>query len=192
MNMKEKKKLFNIATYGQMLIDTILFALGVYSASNPTSSNTVIGVAFGISLSVVGIYNIIKYIFNIHRGPFFIVDIVYGVLSIIAGIFIIINPLSLTGILSIGIGLWLIISASFKFALALQLRKFAEETWLFSLVVSILVLILGIIVMINPFSTALVLTTFVGIMMCVYSSIDFLQQILFRRRVKEIIDIFFE
>lgn len=192
MNMKEKKKLFNIATYGQMLIDIILFALGVYSASNPTSSNTVIGVAFGISLSVVGIYNIIKYIFNIHRGPFFIVDIVYGVLSIIAGIFIIINPLSLTGILSIGIGLWLIISASFKFALALQLRKFAEETWLFSLVVSILVLILGIIVMINPFSTALVLTTFVGIMMCVYSSIDFLQQILFRRRVKEIIDIFFE
>ncbi len=190
--MKEKKKLFNIATYGQMLIDIILFALGVYSASNPTSSNTVIGVAFGISLSVVGIYNIIKYIFNIHRGPFFIVDIVYGVLSIIAGIFIIINPLSLTGILSIGIGLWLIISASFKFALALQLRKFAEETWLFSLVVSILVLILGIIVMINPFSTALVLTTFVGIMMCVYSSIDFLQQILFRRRVKEIIDIFFE
>lgn len=192
MNMKEKKKLFNIATYGQMLIDIILFALGVYSASNPTSSNTVIGVAFGISLSVVGIYNIIKYIFNIHRGPFFIVDIVYGILSIIAGIFIIINPLSLTGILSIGIGLWLIISASFKFALALQLRKFAEETWLFSLVVSILVLILGIIVMINPFSTALVLTTFVGIMMCVYSSIDFLQQILFRRRVKEIIDIFFE
>ena len=192
MNMKEKKKLFNIATYGQMLIDIILFALGVYSASNPTSSNTVIGVAFGISLSVVGIYNIIKYIFNIHRGPFFIVDIVYGVLSIIAGIFIIINPLSLTGILSIGIGLWLIVSASFKFALALQLRKFAEETWLFSLVVSILVLILGIIVMINPFSTALVLTTFVGIMMCVYSSIDFLQQILFRRRVKEIIDIFFE
>ena len=35
--MKEKKKLFNIATYGQMLIDIILFALGVYSASNPTS-----------------------------------------------------------------------------------------------------------------------------------------------------------
>ena len=54
------------------------------------------------------------------------------------------------------------------------------------------VLILGIIVMINPFSTALVLTTFVGIMMCVYSSIDFLQQILFRKRVKEIINIFFE
>ena len=64
--MKEKKKLFNIATYGQMLIDVILFALGVYSASNPTSSNTVIGVAFGISLSVVGIYNIIKCIFNVH------------------------------------------------------------------------------------------------------------------------------
>ena len=190
--MKEKKKLFNIATYGQMLIDIILFALGVYSASNPTSSNTVIGVAFGICLSIVGIYNIIKSIFNIHKGPFFVVDIVYGILSIIAGIFIIINPLSLTGILSVGIGLWLIISASFKFALALQLRKFAEETWLFSMVISILVLILGIIVMINPFSTALVLTTFVGIMMCVYSSIDFLQQILFRKRVKETINIFFE
>lgn len=190
--MKEKKKLFNIATYGQMLIDVILFALGVYSASNPTSSNTVIGVAFGISLSVVGIYNIIKYIFNVHKGPFFVADIIYGILSIIAGVFIVINPLSLTGILSIGIGLWLIISASFKFALALQLKRFSEETWLFSMVLSVLVLIIGIIVMINPFSTALVLATFVGIIICVYASIDFLQQILFRKRVKEIINIFFE
>ncbi len=190
--MKEKKKLFNIATYGQMLIDVILFALGVYSASNPTSSNTVIGVAFGISLSVVGIYNIIKCIFNVHKSPFFVADIIYGILSIIAGVFIVINPLSLTGILSIGIGLWLIISASFKFALALQLKRFSEETWLFSMVLSVLVLIIGIIVMINPFSTALVLTTFVGIIICVYASIDFLQQILFRKRVKEIINIFFE
>ena len=190
--MKEKKKLFNIATYGQMLIDIILFALGIFSASNPTDSNTVIGVAFGISLSVVGIYNIIKYIFNIHKGPFFVADIIYGILSIIAGVFIIVNPLSLTGILSIGIGLWLIISASFKFALALQLKKFSEETWLFSMVISILVFIIGIIVMINPFDTALVLTTFVGIIVCVYSAIDFLQQILFRKRVKELINIFFE
>ena len=35
--MKEKKKLFNIATYGQMVIDILLFALGVYFASNPSS-----------------------------------------------------------------------------------------------------------------------------------------------------------
>ena len=60
--MKEKKKLFNIATYGQMVIDILLFALGVYFASNPSSSTTVLGVGFGITLVIIGIYNIIKYI----------------------------------------------------------------------------------------------------------------------------------
>lgn len=190
--MKEKKKLFNIATYGQMLIDVLIFALGIYSASNPTSSTTAICVALGIVLSVSGIYNIIKYILNMNKGPFFVLDIVYGILSIIAGIFIITNPLSLASILTVGLGIWLIISSAFKLALAIQLKKFKEETWLFSLVTSLLVLIIGIIVIIKPFGTALVLTTFIGIIMCVYSAIDILQQWLFRKRVKEIIEIFFE
>jgi len=190
--MKEKKKLFNIATYGQMVLDIIICLLGIYSASNPTGSTTVISVAFGILLVVIGIYNIIKYIFNMNNGPFFVVDITYGILSIIAGIFIITNPLSLASILTIGLGIWLVASAAFKGALVIQLRKFKEETWVFSLVVSILTLIIGIVIIINPFSTALVLTTFVGILMCVYSAIDFVQQILFRHRVKEFIEIFFE
>jgi len=190
--MKEKKKLFNIATYGQMVLDIIICLLGIYSASNPTGSTTVISVAFGILLVVIGIYNIIKYIFNMNNGPFFVVDITYGILSIIAGIFIITNPLSLASILTIGLGIWLVASAAFKGALVIQLRKFKEVTWVFSLVVSILTLIIGIVIIINPFSTALVLTTFVGILMCVYSAIDFVQQILFRHRVKEFIEIFFE
>ena len=190
--MKEKKKLFNIATYGQMVIDILLFALGVYFASNPSSSTTVLGVGFGITLVIIGIYNIIKYIINMQHSPFFVAEVTYGILSAIAGIFMISNPLSLSGIITIGLGIWLILSASFKFALALQLKKFKEETWLFSLVTSILTLLIGIIVIINPFKTALVLTTFVGIITCVYAAIDFLQQILFRQRVKEIVKILFE
>jgi len=190
--MKEKKKLFNIATYGQMVLDIIICLLGIYSATNPTESTTVIAVAFGIILIVVGIYNIIKYIFNMNKGPFFAIDITYGILSIIAGIFIITNPLSLASILSVGLGAWLIISAIFKGALAIQLKNVKEETWLFSLVVSIITLVIGIVIIVNPFSTALVLTTSVGILMCVYSAVDFVQQILFRHRVKEFIEIFFE
>ena len=85
-----------------------------------------------------------------------------------------------------------VVTTEIRYLQKLQLKKFSEETWLFSMVISILVLIIGIIVMINPFDTALVLTTFVGIIVCVYSAIDFLQQILFRKRVKELINIFFE
>jgi len=190
--MKEKKQLFNIATYGQMVLDIIIFALGIYCASNPSSSTSTIGVCFGLFLIIVGIYNVIRFILDMHKSNLTAVEITYGILNIIFGIFIITNPLSLASILTIGLGIWLIASALFKGALVIQLKKFQEETWVFSLAISIINFLIGVIVILKPFSTVLVITTFVGIMMCVYSAIDFLQQLLFRKRVKEIIKIFFE
>lgn len=102
------------------------------------------------------------------------------------------NPFSLANITTIGVGLWLIVSATIKGAIALQFKKFNEETWILSLIIAAITLILGILIIVNPFESYIVLAVYVGVMVCVYAAMDIVQQILFRKRVKEIVKIFFE
>ena len=188
--MKEHKKAFNALTLGAIALDILIFILGAYFIAKPTTSANIIGYVFGILLIIVGIYNIIKFIVNMGTNKFFLIEIISGILTIIAGIFMVYNPFSLANITTIGVGIWLIISATIKGAIALQFKKFNEETWMLSLIIAVITLILGILIIVNPFESYIVLAVYVGVMVCVYAAMDIVQQILFRKRVKEIVKIF--
>lgn len=190
--MKDNRKIFNVISISSILGDILLLILGLYFAFNPETQASLMGYMFGLALLIVGIYNSIKYIINFSKNKLFITNLIYGVLSIIIGIFILFNPFSIANIISIMIGLWLIMSSLFNGALVWQLKKHKEEIWVLSLTITTLSLILGILVLINPFHSYLLLTAFVGILVSCYSAINILQQLLFRRRVNEIIKIFYE
>lgn len=190
--MKEYKKAFNALTLGAIALDILIIILGAYFIAKPTTSASIIGYVLGILLIIVGIYNIIKFIVNMGTNKFFLIEIISGILTIIAGIFMVYNPFSLANITTIGVGLWLILSATIKGAIALQFKKFNEETWILSLIIAAITLILGILIIVNPFESYIVLAVYVGVMVCVYAAMDIVQQILFRKRVKEIVKIFFE
>ena len=190
--MKDEKKIFNILTIGSIVVDTLLFAFGLYLLIDPTLSAKVIGYVMGLLLIVVGIAAIIKFFIKIKNNGFFVLEICYGILNVIAGIFMMSNPLALANILTVGLGVFLIISAVFKVGFALQFRKFKEETWLFSFIIAILTLIIGILIIVNPLSGVIMTATYVGVMIMIYSAMDVLQQFLFRKRVKEISEILFK
>ena len=190
--MKEHKKAFNALTLGAIALDILIIILGAYFIAKPTTSASIIGYVFGILLIIVGFYNIIKFIVNMGTNKFFLIEIISGILTILAGVFMVYNPFSLANITTIGVGIWLIVSATIKGAIALQFKKFNEETWMLSLIIAVITLILGILIIVNPFESYIVLAVYVGVMVCVYAAMDIVQQILFRKRVKEIVKIFFE
>lgn len=190
--MKEERKIFNTITIGTIILDVLLFILGVYLIIKPTTSAAIIGYISGIMLIVYGIYGIIKFILNMSNRGFFMFEMINGILSIILGVFLMTNPFSLANFITLIVGIWMIVSSVFKAALSLQFKKFNEESWLFCLIVAILTLILGILIITNPFSSTIVLATYIGIMLCIYSAMDILEQFMFRKRVKEITKILFK
>ncbi len=189
--MKESKKIVNTMTIFSIIGDILLLLLGSYFALNPTISASFMGYMFGIALIITGVYNSIKYVVNFEVSKFFINSLIYGIISILAGIIIVFNPFSFANIVSIMLGIWLIISSIFRGTLVWQLKKYNEEIWPISLTISLLTLILGILVLINPFESYLLLTTFIGILIACYAASDILQQLLFRKRLNEIIKIFY-
>jgi uncharacterized membrane protein HdeD (DUF308 family) len=73
----------------------------------------------------------------------------------------------------------------------MQLKYFKEETWLFDLVVALLTIVLGILLLVNPFNGYIVLSTYAGIMLVIYAGMDIIEQFLFRKRASEIEKIIF-
>lgn len=190
--MKEKKRIFNILTFGQIILDVVIIIISLYLAYNSKLSLSIISKVFGIILVICGLYSLLKYLVILNKNKIIFQEIVYGIIGLALGVFIIINPLSLASILSLGIGIWLIISSIFKGTLAYTLKKYDIDTWKLQIAFSIISFILGGIIIFNPFKTYFVISSFISILAICYFSIDILQQIIFRNRIKNLVKIFFE
>ena len=186
--MKDIKRCFNVVTIGTIILDLIFIILGIFLIANPTVGVDSALMLFGIILLVTGIYSIVKYIMN--NQSFFRFELVYGLLSIIVGCFAIFKPFTIVNLITVLLGIWLIISSVFKFGTAIELRKINEDTWTFDLAISALTILLGIMLIINPFSGYMVISTYTGILIMIYAMMDFVEQLFIRKRASRILKYF--
>lgn len=189
---REINKNLNLITFGSIVMDALFIILGMFLMTNPETSTQVAGILFGIILMVSGLYAIIKFVLNMNSAYIFTFELIYGILNIIAGFLIIGNPFSITNIITVMVGICFIVSAILKLSIALQFKRFNEETWLFNFIIALLTVILGVLLLVNPFSASIVLTTYAGIMIIIYAGMDIVEQLLFRKRANEIEKIIFK
>ena len=71
-----------------------------------------------------------------------------------------------------------------KFQLAINLKSSVDEKWGWMLASSILMCVLGILIIVNPFEAIVTLTRFVGIMIVIAEVIDIFESIYFLAKVK--------
>ena len=108
-----------------------------------------------------------------------------GILSVILGIILISKPNILSTLFTIAIGVWIILSSinSLKIAIAL---KNEDVPWILLLLFGIVDLIIGVIVVFNPFAASISIMIFTGIMLIVHSIIDIVDMIIIKRDAKKI------
>ena len=186
--MKDLLKTFNLITLGTIALDFIFIALGIFLIANPAVGLESTLVLIGIILIVSGILAIIKYITNEHN--FFKLELIYGILSFIAGLFAIYKPFDVATLITVIIGIWLVITSVVKLVMAIEFRKLKGSTWAFDLTVAILTILLGAMLLINPFKGYMVLSSYAGVMLMIYSSIDIVEQFFIRKRANQILKLF--
>ncbi len=108
-------------------------------------------------------------------------NIVYGIITILAGILLILKPSIVGSLIPICIGVLIIISSSIKLQQALSIRDLASAYWKGSLITSLLSLICGLVILFNPFKTASVVTQMIGIFILVYAVLDILSTIMLKK-----------
>ena len=166
----------------------ITIITGIVLLLVPELSGKVLGIIVGIIFLIEGINSIYKY-FHREGAKLYNLNLVFGVIYAVLGVVIILVPSSVVEFITICLGIYMIVNGASKVNYALWLKRCNEDSWLITLATGILVAIVGVLVIFNPFAS-LTLTKLAGAFLIITGILDFMDTILFKNRSKEIMEIF--
>lgn len=172
------------------LIYSICFVvLGLFLLIKPSTTISLISYVIGGIIVIAGILTFTKCLGNDFKSITFSFDLVYSILSIIAGIIIILNPNALASLIPIVLGIWMIINGSFKFQYSFQLKQFKYKNWILIFIIAIMMIILGIVLIFNPFKGAVAITQVIGIFIIGYAILDIIESFSIRKGIKQYVNL---
>ena len=137
----------------------------------------------GFTMVVYGVYNFID---SFGINPVLcLFQMSVSILTFLLGFTILSNPSIFESILPVMLGILFIISGAFKTRVSLIFRGSNSE-YMLSIISSILIIVCGIILIVNPLSMSIVITKVIGIMLTVYSVLDIIDMVVFKKKIKDI------
>lgn len=136
----------------ELIIGILLIALGIFTFLSPGSILTGAVFIYGIFALITGIGDIVFYVkMERHTGFGPVVALISGILSILAGLLIMIYPGTAAWALAIFFPLWFIMHCISRLAHLGVVRFWAGNgCYYFSLIVNIIGLVLGFLMLLQP------------------------------------------
>ena len=151
---------------------------------------TIAIVIVGCLILVHGIFALIDYFYVGMLFNFLKYKYIPGLVMILLGIIMVINPIAAINVLGIGTGIWLLVVGVENAVYAIRLWNYKEEIASLVLFISMCALLMGILVIINPFSKFMIITKLVGMFIVANGLLDLVKILLFKKRAKNIIQAF--
>ena len=161
-----------------IVVSIVLIVVAIFLMAKPGMALTTAVTIFGVIFLIEGIIRIISYMMEEPEVRAFSGELMMGILLAILGLIIFIS------IIPIMTGIWIIIRSIMKFQFAINLKSASAEKWELMLVSSIIMCVLGVLVIINPFEAIVALTRFIGIIILISEVVDVFESIYFLSRVK--------
>lgn len=174
------KKVFNIS----MISSVLLFLFGLILAVNAEGFIKSITVAIGVVLLLIGVFPVIDYFRYRKDGLGASIGLISGIFSIVCGLMLLINEDLLMILIPVFIGVWMIINGINKIQVSFEIKDLGEKSWIITFIYSILIMVLGGYFIVNPISGATTVTSFIGIILCIYAVLDIIDCIIIKVKVK--------
>lgn len=174
------KKVFNIS----MISSVLLFLFGLILAVNAEGFIKSITVAIGVILLLIGVFPVIDYFRYRKDGLGASVGLISGIFSIVCGLMLLINDDLLMILIPVFIGVWMIINGINKIQVSFEIKDLGEKSWVITFIYSILIMVLGGYFIVNPISGATTVTSFIGIILCIYAVLDIIDCVIIKVKVK--------
>ena len=151
------------------------------------SDDTIVAISYlvGGAIIILGILAFINFFKKKNSDFVSSFDIIYGMITVVFGIFILSNPKMVATIIPFIIGGWVLIKSSFKIAYAIELKNVENVIWKNVLVTSIISALVGVIMIFNPFKTSVVVFKIIGAAIIVYAILDIISTIQLKKNVDE-------
>ncbi|NMD37409.1 MAG: hypothetical protein GYA87_01855, partial [Christensenellaceae bacterium] len=132
----------------------------------PSAFLVAIGYIIALTSLLFGLYHIVNYFI---KGKNTIMEnqLVIGLIFFVIGIYIFLVPQFPVSIAPFFFGVYVLINGFMELQFALDLKNLGFEKWFLALILSIIVILLGVFIMMNPFATEVILLSFIGISMII-------------------------
>lgn len=163
------------------LFTSILFlVVGILLFSNPGGVVKFITYIVGILFIIMGIGKIVSYYqmirkMNVNNTS----DFILGIVAAILGIIVIFCSSAIEFVIRLVMGGWILYSGIVKLIYSLNLRDLKVDSWLYILIVSIIMIICGLYVIVK---SNLVFST-IGLILIIYSIIEIIQYIILPKNI---------
>ncbi len=179
--MKEMKKKINGFINTALISALLLVVLGLVFLLAPDTSLDVIRWIIAIFCLASGTYLVVSD-FRRRILPFFSTSFV-GVVLLVLGFLFAVRP-SVMNIFPSVIGCWFIVSAIASGRFSAALRGTSSGT--FAIVTTILSLICGILLILNPWEGQIAMVTFAGVLMIIYGVSSLIDTIIIKHNIDEV------
>ncbi len=152
------------------------------------SEITIISISYiiGAVLLAAGVFALIRFIKNAKNVTNTMsLDILYGLVTIIFGILIILHPQAIASSLPIILGISIIINSAGKLQYAFVLKNDQNEMWKTTMAIALISTICGVLLLFNPFAGAVAIMRIVGIFILAYAVLDIISTLIIKKNVDE-------
>lgn len=155
-----------------ILMSVLYLALGVFLLLMPGTALSLVCAALGAVVLACAVVQLIRY-FTVERGIFQSqLTLISGLVCLGLGAFLIFRSDIVVRVLPIVFGLFVIFDSLGRVQNALELRRCGYASWKGFLLLAALSIVLGIIMIVNPFGTMETLVMAIGIILIVEGSIN--------------------
>lgn len=184
--MERLQKLMKSFYKSSLVTSIILLVIGLLLFFK--SQEAIIGLSYiiGTILVVLGIVAIIMFFKESSEDIKNDLNIVYGIVSLILGILVIVNPNAIAKLIPFIVGIIILINSAIKITYALEAKEDGNDVWKSSLIMTLISLLCGIIILFNPFETSVVVFKIIGAFTIIYSVLDIIYMFEIKKEVKDI------
>lgn len=146
-----------------IILGIVLIALGVvgiiFAGNIANVLNDIVGRVIAIIIIIVGIINIVMFVLSVtkkdgDKAKPNIKSLIFGIIAIAAGVFLVISPALIIWIISVFLGVFLLLDGGYKIKESFAANKAKAKFWYISLILGILGIALGVLAIIAPFRFA--------------------------------------
>lgn len=178
--MEEIKKFFKKCKWDSIIISVLSIVLGIVCIVMPNRSADVLTIVFGCTLIAIGITLFVRFVsFDIVLGDRISM---FAILMIILGVFCLIYPSTIQGILTVLFGLYIVVDSASTLNDSIYCARAKTKGWLVLFILSLLTMVLGVAVMFSNFETVMI---FAGISLIIEGIEHFVVTVVYSHKINE-------
>ncbi len=174
-----------------IVVSVLMICLSLFLMFKPLESLEVFTVIFAIIILLSGLGYLISYFTISKESRLFSIDLLLGLVTIISGIMLLVYKKDVISIFPVILGIWIIISNLFKLQLSINLSLFLDNTYLGLVLITILMIIFGLLLIINPFASFMTITVTAGTLLLITEVVNLIESIYVIIKLNKVKDLSF-